>query len=125
MGKSVHDDVLDGALNILKNNVTKITVCATAPTTYTEGNATNALADVTVDSADFTVADDTSGRKVTIGEQASVLIDTSGTADHIALLDVTNSKLLYVTTCTSQALVANASNTVTIPAFKISIADPS
>lgn len=124
MGKAVHDDVLDGALNILKNNATRLTVCSTQPTTYTEANATYALADVTIDSSDFTNADgDTSGRKTTIGAQSAFNVDTSGTAQHIALLDVTNSKLLYVTTCTSQALTAG--NTVSTPAFDIEIADPS
>lgn len=125
MGKLVHDDVLDGALDIIRNNCTRLTVCSTQPTTYTEGNATYALADVTVDSTDFTKANgDTSGRKLTVGAQTGVLIDTSGTAQHIALLDVANSKLLYVTTCTSQSLTANGSNTVDIPAFDIEIADP-
>lgn len=123
MGKSVHDDVLDGAWNIIKNNCTRLTVCSTQPTTYTEGNATYALADVTVDSADFTNANgDTSGRKTTVGAQSAFTVDSSGTAQHIALLDVANSKLLYVTTCTSQALTAG--NTVSTPAFDLEIADP-
>lgn len=117
--------MIDGSLNILRNNVTRITVCTTEPTTYTEANATNALADVTVDSSDFTLANgDTSGRKVTVAAQSGVLIDTTGTALHVALLDVTGTALLYVTTCTSQALTANGSNTVNIPAFDIEIADP-
>lgn len=103
-----------------------MTVCTTEPATFTAANATNALADVTMASGDFTVANgDTSGRKVTVAAKAGVLIDTSGTAAHIALLDVTNSKLLYVTTCTSQAITANGSNTVSIPAWDIEIADPS
>jgi hypothetical protein len=124
VAKSVHDDVLDGALNIIKNNCTRVTVCSTQPTTYAEANATYALADVTVDSADFTNANgDTSGRKTTVGAQAAVPIDTSGTAQHVALLDVANSKLLYVTTCTSQALTSGG--TVDIPAWDIEIADPS
>lgn len=126
MAKLVHDDVLDGALDIIVNNATRLTVCSTQPTTYTEANATYALADVTVDSADFTKANgDTNGRKLTVAAQSSVLIDASGTAAHIALLDVANSKLLYVTTCTSQALTANGSNTVNVPAWDIEIADPS
>lgn len=125
MAKTVHDDVLDGALNILKNNVTRMTVCSSQPTTYAEANATYALADVTLSSTDFTNANgDSSGRKTTVGAQSSVLIDTSGTATHVALLDVSNSKLLYVTTCTSQALTANGSNTVNFPAWDIEIADP-
>lgn len=124
MAKSVHDDVLDGALNIIKNNCTKITVCNAQPTTYTEGNATFALADVTVDTTDFTNANgDTNGRKLTVGAQSAVPVDTTGTANHIALLDVTNSKLLYVTTCTSQGLTSG--NTVNLPAWDIEIADPS
>lgn len=126
MGKSVHDDVLDGAHDIVKNNCTRQVACSAEPTTYTEGNATYALADVTMASGDFTNANgDTSGRKCTVAAKSSVLIDTSGTATHIALLDVANSKLLRVTTCTSQALTANGSNTVNFPAWKFEIADPS
>lgn len=125
MAKIVHDDVLDGALNIIKNNVTRQVACSTQPTTYTEANATYALADVTMASGDFTNANgDTSGRKTTVSAKSGVLIDTTGTATHIALLDVTNSKLLYVTTCTSQALTANGSNTVNFPAWDIEIGDP-
>lgn len=126
MAKSVHDDVLDGALNIIKNNCTRQVACSAQPTTYTEANATYALADVTLASTDFTNANgDTSGRKTTVAAKSSVLIDTTGTATHVALLDVANSKLLYVTTCTSQALTANGSNTVSFPAWDIELADPS
>ena len=125
MAKIVHDDVLDGALNIIKNNCTRMVACSAQPTTFAEGNATYALSDVTMASGDFTVANgDSSGRKITMAAKSAVLIDTSGTATHIALLDVTNSKLQYVTTCTSQALTANGSNTVNFPAWKIEIADP-
>lgn len=123
MAKSVHNDVLDAALAYIDANCTRITVCNAQPTTYTEGNSTFALADVTVDGTDFAIADgDTSGRKVTTSAQSSVPVDTSGTATHIALLDVSNSKLLYVTTCTSQALTSG--NTVNLPAWDIEIADP-
>lgn len=125
MAKTVHDDVLDGALNILKNNVTRQVACSAQPTTFAEGNATYALANVTLASGDFTNANgDTSGRKTTVAAKSGVLIDTSGSATYVALLDVTNSKLLYVTTCTSLALTANGSNTVNFPAWDIEIADP-
>lgn len=123
MAKIVHDDVLDGALNIIKNNCTRMTLCSSQPTTYTEGNATYALADVTVASGDFTVADGTTnGRKVTVAQKTGVTVDTTGTGTHVALLDVTNSKLLYVTTCTSQAVTSG--NTMTFNSWKIEIADP-
>ena len=123
MAKSAHDDMLDGSLNIIKNNCTRITLCSQQPTTYAEANATYALADVTVDSTDFTNANgDTNGRKLTIGAQNAVPVDATGTSNHVALLDVANSKLLYVTTHTGQALTSG--NTVNIGAWDIEIADP-
>lgn len=123
MGKSVHDDVLDGALNIIKNNCTRMTVCSSQPTTYTEAITTFELADIVMASGDFTNANgDTNGRKTTVGAKSAFAVDSSGTATHVALVDVTNSKLLYVTTCTSQALTAG--NTVSTPAWDIEIADP-
>lgn len=122
MAKSVADAVLDAALNYIKNNVTRMTACSAQPTTYTEGNATYALADVTLASGDFTVADDTSGRKVTVAQKTGVTVDSTGTANHVALLDVSNTALLYVTTATSQALTA--ANTMTFNSWKINIQDP-
>ncbi len=123
MAKAVHDDVLDGALNIIKNNCTRMTACNAQPTTYTEGNATFALADVTMASGDFTATNgDTSGRKLTVAAKSGVTVDTTGTATHVAMLDVANSKLLYVTTCTSQALTA--ANLVNFPAWDAELNDP-
>lgn len=122
MAKSVHDDVLDAALNKILTDCDKMTACNAQPTTFTQGNATYALADVAMADGDFAVADDTSGRKVTTAQKADVPIDVSGNATHIALLDTGNSKLLYVTTCTEQALTNG--NTVTFPAWKINIQDP-
>ena len=122
MGKSVNDVVLDAALNYIKNNCTRMTACSQEPTTYTEGNATYSLADVTLASGDFTVANDTSGRKVTIAQKTGVTVDSTGTANHVALLDVSNTVLLYVTTATSQALTA--ANTMTFNSWKINIQDP-
>lgn len=123
MGKTVHDDVLDGALNVIKNNCTRMTLCSQQPTSYAEANATYALADVTMESSDFTLGNgDTSGRKLTVAAQTGVPVDTNGTSTHVALLDAANSKLLYVTTHASQALTSG--NTANIGAFDIEIADP-
>ena len=125
MAKFTPDAVLDQIADYIIANATRLVVCSTQPTTYTEANATFALADVTIDSGDFTKANgDVSGRKVTVAAQNGVLIDASGTALHVALLNVSGTELLYVTTCTSQALTANGSNTVNVPAWEIEIADP-
>lgn len=125
MAKAAPDIIMDGALDIIATATRQI-ACSAQPTTYTEANATYALADVTMAGGDFTKANgDTSGRKVTMGAKSSVLIDASGTATHIALVRVSDTALIYVTTCTSQALTANGSNTVNFPAWDIEIADPS
>ena len=124
MAKSVLNDVLDAMLDEIALG-TELNVCSTEPTTRTEAVTTYSLADVVLTAGDgggdYTIADgDTSGRKVTVAQQATITVDTSGTALHIALTDAT--RLLYVTTCTSQALTAP--NTVTVPAWDIEVADP-
>lgn len=125
MAKAANDIVMDGALDIIAT-ATRMIACSAQPTTYTEANSTYALADVTMAGGDFTKANgDTNGRKVTMAAKSSVLIDTSGTATHVALVRVSDTTLIYVTTCTSQALTANGSNTVNFPAWDIEVADPS
>jgi hypothetical protein len=124
MAKAAPTIVLDGLLDVVAT-ATRMTACTTEPTTYTEANATYALADVTLAGGDFTKATgDVSGRKVTIGAKSGVLIDTSGTATHVALVRVSDTTLIYVTTCTSQALTANGSNTVSFPAWKVEVNAP-
>lgn len=120
------DATLDGMLDYIANLCTRVVVCSTQPTTYTEANATYALADVTVTAGDgngdFTIANgDTSGRKLTMAQQTGVAVDSSGTAAHVAFLDVANSALLLVTTCTSQAVTAG--NTATINAVDFELRD--
>lgn len=104
----------------------KMVVCSAEPTTFTEGNATFALADVAMAGGDFTIAAGDGGgnvaRKVTMAAKNAVPVDSSGTATHVALLDTANSLLLLVTTCTSQALTSG--NTVNIPAWKLEVAAP-
>jgi hypothetical protein len=121
LAKSVHNDVLDGAFNIL-NDADLMTACNAEPTTRTEAITTFKLADVAMTpGSDYTISDgDTNGRKVRMAAKSSVPVDTSGTATHVALVDAT--RLLYVTTCTSQALTAG--NTVNFPVWDVEIADP-
>jgi hypothetical protein len=128
MAKWQIDAMLDAALDYLKQNVTVICVCSAQPATYAEATTTYdggagkyKLAIKTgLTVADLIIADGTTnGRKVTIGQQAGITVDASASAVYVALCSGTT--LLYVTTCTSQALTVG--NTVTIPAWKIEIAD--
>lgn len=120
MAKSVSNLVLDAALDkIATANI--MTACNAEPTTRTQAVTTFALADVAMAGGDFTKADgDVNGRKTTVAQKADVLIDATGDATHVALCDATD--LLYVTTCTLQSLTSG--NTVTFPAWKVEIADP-
>lgn len=122
MAKSVHDDVLDGAFDIL-DQADLMIACSAEPTTRTEAVTTYALADVAITpDTDFTKADgDTSGRKVTVAAKNGVTVDVTGDAIYIALVDGT--RLLYVTACTSQSLTSG--NTVNFPAWDVEILDPS
>ena len=120
MAKWVSDVVLDAALDKIAT-ATIQNVCSAQPTTRTEAVTTHSLADVAVSSGDFTKADGgTSGRKVTVASKSGVSVDTNGTASHVALSDGT--QLLYVTTCTGQALTAG--NTMTFGSWSVEIGDP-
>ena len=127
MAKLVADAVLDAALQYLEDNVDFLSVCEGAPTTYehAHSNKGTGAGKVLASSATPTFtgpADDTSGRKTTVDEEAAMTVDVSGAADHVALCDVGSTALLYVTTATQQSLTSG--NTVTVPAWKIGIGDP-
>lgn len=119
MAKFLRDQVLDAALDNFATG-TILTVCNAQPTTRTEAVTTYALADVTISGASFTKSDgDVSGRKSRVAQQTSVPIDTTGTANHVAICDATN--VLAVTTCTSQSLTSGG--TVTVPAYDLEFLD--
>jgi hypothetical protein len=124
MAKSAHNDFYDAALNVIKNGATRMTLCNAEPTTYTQANATFALANVTMASGDFTgpAAGDVSGRKITTAAKSAVPVTTTGTGNHVALLDVAGSKLLYVTTTTPQGV--SSGGTVDKGSWKIEIQAP-
>lgn len=123
MAKSVADAVLDAALAKIAT-CTRLVVCSGEPANFA-GIAAVALADVVLTAGDgngdYVIGDGTtSGRKVTVQQQASIPIDASGTATHVSLDDGTT--LLDVTICTSQGLTSGG--TVTCPAYKAEFADP-
>ena len=120
MAKATPDAILDAMADAIMAAATTQYVCSAEPANFA-GIAAVALADVAIGSGDFTKGNgDVSGRKCTIAQQACVSIDSSGTATHVVLASA--SVLLYVTTCTSQPLTSGG--TVTIPAWKFEVADP-
>jgi hypothetical protein len=120
MGKWVDDTVLDGALNIIKNNATTMYADSAEPSDRAAAISLS-LADVAMASGDFTVADGgTDGRKVTVAAKSAVPVDVTGDAVYIAIISA--SVLLLKTTCTLQHLTQG--NTVNFPAFTDTIRDP-
>jgi hypothetical protein len=130
MGKLAPDAMIDAALAYVAAS-DFLSVCQDTPVTYADGHShADAGGDVLAEhtmtvgagNGDYTIADDTSGRKLTMTAQSAISILHAGTATHIALCLVSDTTLRYVTTCTSQALTAGG--TVDVPAWKINIADP-
>ncbi len=81
-----------------------------------------ALASQNMVTGDFTVSDgDTDGRKVRVGAKAGIPVFRTANADHVALLDHVNRRLLAVTTCGSTALASGG--TVDIAAFDYEVGD--
>ena len=123
MAKLLHNDVLDAALDKVAT-CTNLNFCSSQPANYaaisgvTLANSTLTAGD---GNGDYVIADDTSGRKVTVGVQENMTPTADGTVLWATLDDGTT--LLAVTSVTSQAVTT--SQTWNSPAFDIGIADPS
>ena len=117
-----HSSIMDAALDVISTSI-MLRVCSGANNPADRAGAIAAtLADVVIDTGDFTKANgDVSGRKVTVGQQVNIPIDTSGDASCVTLDDGTS--LLYVVPATVQALTSGGY--VTSPAFDIEILAPS
>ena len=128
MAKWQNDLMLDAALNYIKNNAVRELVIAsyTLGDSYATVTATaNVLASKTITSTDFTgpANGDTSGRKVTVNAASGNVIIYSGTATHVALTNGADTVYYVTSLSASQALVDNDTNTVSVPAWDIEIAD--
>lgn len=122
MSKSVHPDVLDATLDVVDQG-NLMTLCSAEPTTRTEAVATFALADVAMTpNVDYTkqAGDNGSGRQVRMAAKSGVPVDVNGTGTHIALVDGT--RLLLVTTCTSQAVTT--ADSLSFPAWDFEVDGP-
>lgn len=119
MAKFADVSVLDALLDKVGTS-TQLLVTTSQPASRAAA-ITAALATVTLSGAFAKSAGSPNGRKTTVAQQSTVSVTATGTATHVCLID--GATLLYVTTVTSQALTSG--NTVTIPAWTITVADPS
>lgn len=127
MGKVIPNAVFDAALDNIADNANELCVCSQEPASYTEAHATYKLASVAMTvgdgNGDYTIQEgQTSGRRITVAEQANISISASGDATHVVLTDTVNQLIKQVTTCSTQALTAGG--TVTVPSYNWELRDP-
>lgn len=119
MAKWVHADVLDGGLNAIKNNATKMMLISAYAAGDSYATVTgNKLAEVTMASGDFTLASSGSNRTVTSasGKSANATASAAGGSNlHIAFTDG-SAKVLWVTDETTDQAITSG-NPVDFPAL--------
>ena len=121
MANFASNDVLDGSL-VVAASATRIVATNGQPASFAAAEA-GKLVEAPLTGGDFTLAaGDVSGRKVTVASKTGLSVLVNGTADHVALLDVAGSRLLYVTSCPAQALATGG--TVSIASWAIEIGAP-
>jgi hypothetical protein len=126
------DSMLDAALAWVQTNGKKMYVCTASISSASVPNytkitvsaaLTGAISMASLASVSL-AAGDTSGRKLTVPQKASVAVTASGTAARICLVNSSGSgTVTYITTCTSQSLTSG--NTVTVPPWDLEVRDPS
>lgn len=124
---SIHDDILDAALQAIKDIATAtnldLHICSQEPTTYTEAVTTYSLGDKN-DVAMGTIGAGTpSGRQVPVTAITDGDVTATGTASHWALVD-TNTSRLIATESLSSSQAVTSGNTFTLAEFDIVLPDP-
>lgn len=129
MAYTLNDTAKDQLLDYLKQNVVKVVVLDSDPAgSYSDANTNNGvstgmkIAEVTVNSADFTIANGaTDGRKVTVGAKSTIAVVADGDASHVAWLS--SSAVLAVTQLTVNRNGLTTSDTVDIPGHYVGVRD--
>ena len=112
------DAVRAAAANYLAANADTMIICAGQPTDYADA-ISKRLGQVTLSPGDATVQMSGQDRLLAVAAKSGVAITTSGTADHVALVNATSSSLLFVTTCPAEPVFA--SSTVNVAAWSAAI----
>ena len=124
MGVWCNDDMLNTALNWLKNEADKLCLCSQQPTSYAEATSTYCLGSIAIGSANFGEIEDglVSGRRVLVSVTDVIPIDVAGAYNHVALVSDISQELLYVVPCPERD-VAQGSEVV-LGQFYIELRDP-
>jgi hypothetical protein len=121
MGKRIHSDVIDLALEHIRDAGTLLCVCRGEPADMTEAQPL-LIAARTIDNSDYLgpVDNDQGGRKITVKSQQRIRATASGVASHVLLSD--GSRVLFTTTCKSLAI--RKGDRITVPRWDIDVEGP-
>lgn len=118
----IADTVFDNGLTTLDSNGTRLDICSTEPTTYTEATSTYSLGNDTVNTgAPENGAVD--GRRVQVPAISAGSVTASGTAGFWALTNGTDT--LYATGSLSATQAVTSGNTFSLDAISITLRDAS
>ncbi len=121
MARYANPAMLNAALTWLAD-ADYVCVCEGQPTDFTDAYVTKSLCNIGVTSGCFTqAAGGVSGRKTTIAVCGGE-VTTSGSADHLAVVNTSASTLNYVWVLTEQYVVSG--NPLTTPELYAEIRDP-
>ncbi len=113
----------DAYLNRICDTVENLYICSQEPANFTEASSTYKLGTKATPSIGAAANDTPNGRKRDVATFSDGTVDSTGTASHVSLTDDSLSELLM-----AQALAATqavtASNSFSLTAFKVAIADP-
>lgn len=116
----IADRVLDQGLSSLQTEGTRLDLCSSEPTTYTQATSTASLANKTAIGIGAPAARVPSGRRVTVPAQTNGSVTGTGSATHWAITDPANSRLL-ATGALSASQSLTTGNTFSSTAFDIGI----
>lgn len=116
----IADTVFDNGLTVLDTNGTRIDICSSEPTTYTEATSTFSLGNDTVNTGAPTNGA-TDGRRVIVPAISAGSVTGTGTAAFWALTNGTDT--LYATGALSASQAVTSGNTFSLDAVSITIRD--
>jgi hypothetical protein len=119
----MNDLLFDLILQELETSGTRLDICSTEPTTYTEATTTYTLGNKT--GITYTGPADRSpnGRKTTVDAISGGTVTGNGTAAYWAITKPTATTALYASGSLSSSQVVTSGNTFSLAAFDLGIPD--
>lgn len=120
MAKKFGFSAAAASLGYIRDNANIIFLCGSAPQSYSAAsNQPNMIVSANVSASDFTLASAATGAQLTLGAKSSQSVEGSGTATHMAIVQSSGSRLLYV--CNGSAKVLASGDTVSTTSLVITL----